>query len=432
MANVELHRSLFGAGLVGTIDSAPALSWLDSRRLEQAAEGSMASAVELRMIHGALWRLEGTLGFRLDQQTEVLERQLAALAAIDATLRTPAKTRAAERIADTAELLRRGRYERALTIAEEAIVDDPNNPAGFRAAGWALLGLGRTREAQEHFVECAAAADGDDCAQALRQAARLAYLTESPARAVRLLDAVPDSIGDLTRRGVDYDRALYLAEQGSIAEARLTLRRAFDGDLRFAFLALGDRIFQKHEEVLHDARAFVGDALGQLRSHRADAETAVRQIVALVRGDSDPAAARLHDLEEDLANLEAFEPESFAALSARLVDIRRSAEELRDELTARAEREASQAAANEARARERDRQRELSRRRLAALDAAVSEVLAVAGDGATHRRSLGFAAEVSTPGTFLRSPRAWSLSVDDQCRVSVRGPDGRISEISPT
>lgn len=425
MANIELHRSLFGDGYTGSIESAPALSWLDSHRLERAAKGAMASAIELRLMNGALWDLEEHLGLRLEQQTRVLEAQRGLLAAIDAALRTPAKTRAAERIADTAELLRRGRYERALALAEEAIVDDPNNPAAFRAAGWALLGLGRTADAQRHFVECAAADDGDDRVQALRQAARLAYLQESPSEALALIERAGDSAAELTLRGVQYDRTLYLAESGEIDAARAALRRAFDGDLRFAFMALADPVLERHDGVIDEARAVIEETMRRLRAERAAAETAVDGAIALLDTDDDPMRPGAVALQARLAELRIGRPEDFGALSAALDDVRRSADELTAKLRARSEREAQRARDHEARQREIQRQRELTARRLEALNEAVSKVEARAGPGTTTMRSINFTADVWLPAKLLRSPRRWSIRVDEVCRVTVHGPDGQ-------
>lgn len=71
----------------------------------------------------------------------LLDRQVDLLADIAQSLRTPARVRAAERLSSVGELLRRKRYDRALAAAVRAVEDDPNNPAGFIAAGWAHIGL---------------------------------------------------------------------------------------------------------------------------------------------------------------------------------------------------------------------------------------------------------------------------------------------------
>lgn len=69
----------------------------------------------------AVEQMGSVLGHHVSVQTAVLESQLGVLAAMHETLRTPAKTRSAERLADAAVLLRTGRLERAQALAEEAI-----------------------------------------------------------------------------------------------------------------------------------------------------------------------------------------------------------------------------------------------------------------------------------------------------------------------
>src|SRR5580698_8999820 len=59
--------------------------------------------------------LVADLDLRLDAQAELLNRQVDLLAEIAHTLRSPARTRAAERLSDAAELLRHHRNERALS-----------------------------------------------------------------------------------------------------------------------------------------------------------------------------------------------------------------------------------------------------------------------------------------------------------------------------
>jgi hypothetical protein len=151
VGNIELRKSFFGDALVGEVQ--PALSWADHRALADTAHETRRSSQELDKLNGqiaslgfeighayrglaaVIGDLEDHLGLRLHMQTQVLTGQLDHLARIHETLRTPAKTRAAERIADTGELLRRGRWERALAIASEAIEDDPNGRLSRRGLG---------------------------------------------------------------------------------------------------------------------------------------------------------------------------------------------------------------------------------------------------------------------------------------------------------
>ncbi len=102
-----------------------------------SAAGSMASAqmlaqlrYEVQDVTMAVEDLTREIGLQLQDQTQLMTRQVELLQQIAETLRTPARTRAAERISNAGELLSRERYERALTVASQAIDDDPNNPAG--------------------------------------------------------------------------------------------------------------------------------------------------------------------------------------------------------------------------------------------------------------------------------------------------------------
>lgn len=312
MANIVLRESLFGTGLVGSVDFKPTLGWADRQALENVAtemggvrqdlrgigaamqyvaEGQQdiawAVATGTSAITASLAALERDLGLRLDEQTDVLEQQIDLLSQIHETLRTPAKTRAAERIADTAELLRRGRFDRALSNATSAIEDDPNNAAGFRAAGWAALGLGQLLAARDYFVESGAASDGDERAEALRQAARIAYLVDDATSALTILAAVDDRASRLAARGVAYDRALYCAESGNVEQARKHLHDALDQDARFVLLALEDEVVAGHPELVADAREHL--------------ETLVRKLAELrrsLRDRLDEATVLIDDIPE--------------------------------------------------------------------------------------------------------------------------------------
>jgi hypothetical protein len=118
---IDLRERLFGDGYTGTISTpsspapAPALSWRDELALQQTASGAMASAVELRFLNLGMGRLldaafaiESTLGLHLAAQTRILDSQLDVLSRIESALLRPGQVSAAERIANTGELLRRG------------------------------------------------------------------------------------------------------------------------------------------------------------------------------------------------------------------------------------------------------------------------------------------------------------------------------------
>src|SRR5947209_6514369 len=116
MADIELRDRFFGAGMVGTIDvDGPTREDVD--RLRYAfVDAAARTARELSGIGASLetlnwsveslaksiWNMEASLGSRLDAQTAYLADQVRALASIDQALRSPAKIRAAERMADAA------------------------------------------------------------------------------------------------------------------------------------------------------------------------------------------------------------------------------------------------------------------------------------------------------------------------------------------
>jgi tetratricopeptide (TPR) repeat protein len=175
------------------------------------------------------------------------------LSQIAETLRTPARTRAAERISDAGELLRRERYERALTLANQAIDDDPNNAAGFFAAAWASLGLDEVEQARDFFREAAQASDGDERQSALRQAARLTFLLEGPQAALRETSYSPGQLSPAEKAATDFDRAVYLSNAGESTSAAESIRTASYEDGRFCLMALTDPILSRDATVAETA-----------------------------------------------------------------------------------------------------------------------------------------------------------------------------------
>jgi hypothetical protein len=173
MANIELRERFFGGGLVGTVETTPTLSWSEHSALIAAARGASdlashtraigrnleAIGLDIQATAASVAALEWSLGLRLDSQTQLLGEQVSLLTGIAEVMRTPAKTRAAERLVDVAELLRRKRWKRALSIAETVTDDDPNNPEGFLACAWANLGLGQIDLARDAYVEAAEASE---------------------------------------------------------------------------------------------------------------------------------------------------------------------------------------------------------------------------------------------------------------------------------
>jgi hypothetical protein len=287
VADIELRERFLGGGLVGRIDSSPGLSWSDRNALKSAVSASGEAAretsairqrldlmgLEIATISRAMMAVEAELGFGLQAVAMALSGQLTVLEGIADTLRTPAKTRAAERLVDVAELLCRERWQRALAISHSAIEDDPNNPAGFLAAAWAHMGLTDLERAREAFIEAAEAGDDVQRSAAGRQAARLTLaLVDDPKPALKQLDrygltsapawpAEAQWDGPATRVRVErwwenqrelaatqYDRAVYLVSSDP-DESAVELKAAGTIDPRFFALALTDTLLADYEDL---------------------------------------------------------------------------------------------------------------------------------------------------------------------------------------
>lgn len=263
MANIELRSRFFGDGLVGTVDvpQAPTLSWSEHRALLSGAMDLSATrraledlGFEIRSVAPAIERVENRLGLRLDQQAAFLEEQTHLLEDIAQSLRTPARVRAVERLSTVGELLRRKRYDRALSAAEKAIEDDPNNPAAFVAGGWACIGLRDLDRARSMFVEAAQASDGDDRSARTRQVARLTFALNGPNEALSKLDegvAYAQSPGE--HAAVSYDRSVYLADLGDDAAALNCLMTAGRTEPALLFSALADPVLASKAIIVEAA-----------------------------------------------------------------------------------------------------------------------------------------------------------------------------------
>lgn len=334
MANIELHERLLGGGFRGTIDmpaTQPALSWADHQALQQSAAGAMAAAVELRVLNvnvvTSLIELEQELGLRLDAQTQILASQLDVLARIESALRRPGQIRAAERIANTAELLRRGRYERALSDAELAIADDPINPAGFVAAGWAAIGLGQGDAARRFFVEAGEASDGDERATALRQAARITFAVEDGVAALAVLQACDDRTSALQKLAIEYDRAVYLMASNDQAAAAEALARVLAADDRFAAMVFADTVLNRDPALRELAARTIRqltDALAADYSRlQGDLEAAEKALRAYAGPTTAQWAGTRERLLRDVTDLRrtSREPDSGTALRDRVANL---------------------------------------------------------------------------------------------------------------
>ena len=329
MANIELRKSFLGDRVVGRVDS-PGLSWSDHQVLTDAARASRSIALETSAIRQrlesvnlsvaavgqAVMAMEYELGFRLQAVADVLAQQLTVLQSIEQALRTPAKTRAAERLVDVGELLRRQRWQRALAVAESAIEDDPNNPAGFLAAGWAQMGLGDLQRARDAFVEAADASDGPARSAAGRQASRLALALQDRQTALAGLDrygvtsapAWPENMGwagirtaavvgdwweqQLELAAVHYDRAVYLASTDT-RESALELEDAGAIDPRSYALALADRLLAEHSQLIDLAAERLRSAIAE---QKATIEAHLRRVQRVLE--------RIADFDTQLAEIE--------------------------------------------------------------------------------------------------------------------------------
>jgi tetratricopeptide (TPR) repeat protein len=302
VANIELHERLLGGGFHGTIDMPampPALSWADSQALQTSAAGAMAAAVELRFLNiklatlsASIAELEQELCLRLDAQTDVLASQLDVLARIESALRRPGQVRAAERIANTAELLRRGRYERALSDAELAIEDDPVNPAGFVAAGWAAIGLGHGDQARKFLLEAGEASDGDQRATALRQAARITFAIEDGVAALAVLSGCDDRTTAFQRSAIEYDRAVYLAASNDRAGAIEALRRVLTADERFAPMVFADSVLSQDSDLREIAATVIRRLTQALATARGTLQRDLEATQTALKSCKGPATTR--------------------------------------------------------------------------------------------------------------------------------------------
>lgn len=300
---LELIQPIFGDS-AGHLDlrSGSSLSWSEHNALMASAAGSMATAQQTALarqtleqlrydvqdVAQAVETLQTELGLQLQEQTRLMTRQLELLAQIAETLRTPARTRAAERISDAGELLRRERYERALSLAMQAIDDDPNNPAGFLAAAWASLGLDDVTQARDFFREAAQASDDDQRQSALRQAVRLTFLLEDPQSALKELGDSPGQLSLAEEAATDFDRAVYFSKAGDSTTAAECIRKTSYHDGRFCLMALTDPILSRDATVAETAAE-------QLR--------AIREVADSIAAEVHQAHARYRALCKEIEDL---------------------------------------------------------------------------------------------------------------------------------
>jgi tetratricopeptide (TPR) repeat protein len=254
-------------------------TWQTSVETKRAREAMERVGWSVEGVADRIDNLERTLGLKLDEQTRILEQQAQLLAEIRDTLLTPAKTRAAERVADAAQLLSRARFDRALTIANEGIEADPTNPGVFVAAGWALLGLERPDEARAMFEEGRDAANGDERSRAARQAARAALASGNPSLAYALArDARQLADSNDERAAVAYDVAVYAWITGDHESAADLLEAACRHDSRFCEMALLDRNLTRADELRNLAAHVLAELADPVAKRRPTLEAQLRKV----------------------------------------------------------------------------------------------------------------------------------------------------------
>jgi hypothetical protein len=460
MANIELRERFFGGGLVGTIETTPTLSWSEHSALIDAARGATELASQTRAIGrhletigldieataASVAALEWSLGLRLDSQTQLLDEQVSLLTGIAEVMRTPAKTRAAERLVDVAELLRRKRWRRALSIAETVTEDDPNNPEGFLACAWANLGLGQIDLARDAYVEAAEATDGLRASELGRQAARLDLAIRDGRAAVETLkrfavedapdwpevswperEAVIDCIRGRTELGaVCYDHAVYAAAAGDIKSSSEALRQA--GMLSPVFLAAAhqDSVLVEYQVLIDEATELLVAAIdaqqNRIAAQLERAQSLLRESQTCQLNDpaGDDSLAALSKLVADL-NDQSTKPQPIVEgdliLSEMLLDY---VEQM--VLPARREREEAEIEAEERRAREENAKALLEQVREKAQEfaAELPGATATPTDRATVMDGVTIPIwVVAQPGGFLKQPKKWHVSAGkDQPIVS--------------
>jgi hypothetical protein len=287
----------------GTVPGS-SLNWSQHALLQKAASGSRPAASGSRpsgptidtgricrelesvgqkiedVVRAIDW-LVADLDLRLETQAELLNRQVDLLADIARTLHNPARTRAAERLVDAAELLRHHRNERALSLAEQAADDDPNNDTAFVLAAWAALGLEDLERARGYFREAAQATASEQGAEkrhmnAVYLAARLTFALDGPEAALRELDAAEPFIDPALPRehptlameqfcllclspnkaaAIKFDRAAYYTAANQMDAALETFREiAEEYNGRFCLMALTDPVLANNDAVVNAAR----------------------------------------------------------------------------------------------------------------------------------------------------------------------------------
>lgn len=277
--NWSQHALLAKRGRTTVVAAGP---MIDTNRICQAIEGVGESVSE---VVDAIDLLVSDLDLRLDEQTKLLSEQVDLLSEIALSLRSPARTRAAERIRDATELLRHHRNERALSVAEQAIDDDPNNDVAFIIAAWASLGVQDSRRARGYFREAAQATASTQGAEqrhmnAVYLAARLTFVLDGPNAALRELDAADPFIDPRLREeqrnasrkelclsclspnkagAIKFDRAVYCTASDQLDAALEVFREVVEEhDVSFCLMALTDPVLTTNDAVMNAAREALG------------------------------------------------------------------------------------------------------------------------------------------------------------------------------
>jgi hypothetical protein len=237
-------------------------------------------------IADAVTSLESQLVPRFDSQVELLGQQLSILHSIDASLKSPNRIQAAERIQQTAPLLKAGFYERALQYAHDALRHDATNPAGYIAAAWALIGKGNIVGSTDYFADASRIAkDYQTWFESMRQLAKCQlaigdthWAKENLSRAINRVNNKIDSQSQhiLSIEGsadehiliqaaailegfksdlaiLHYEASIAATADGDYQAATEYIGKAVEFDLRFAQLVVGEPMLEGHVPVISHA-----------------------------------------------------------------------------------------------------------------------------------------------------------------------------------
>lgn len=303
------------------------LSWFDRALIETSASGIAKTAAAAGRSEHELRRIGGLVGLSADRLTalggnlrdldrhlnlqlrtqtdafiaqtekllEVLQlqaqqgaAQVKVLTEIRDAQSRPGKIRASECLLDAGELLRRGRWRRALERAEAAIADDPNNADAFWAAGLSLVGLERLSDAQAMLEEAAAASDAEAAGNARRWAARLAMQRGLVNEAVRLASRAAADLPPTDQRGqaLMVERIVYAALAGDATISSRLFSEAGYIDWQLCEMVLSSPHLDAVPETRIRLRERLRDELAVVSRLYSNADSELRALKATIQEET--------------------------------------------------------------------------------------------------------------------------------------------------